>query len=366
MGLETRADERTGVVATPTTRWGGYEDFGCRVNHLSVEALFERYSQSRFLYPAKMSRLTPHLREVMDNWRRALRAGELIHWVASYDDPDGKGWATISSWRSTRTGWQTQHLVSTAGPVASRAVMLAAQSVRIADGWDSSHQDWFRRSNRFAASVFGTFTDRVGPDRAALLDYELVSVPLSLHLAEPADQAVPCTNGTDTTAALTRLVRAVRGEVFTEAEGLDGEDLELDEVDSLYRLVGLRRYRRIWLVENSTGVVAAALCYRGPVGFNFSFLENRCDLVLRRGLSTALRADAIRALVSAAQSVYADISLGYIPVVTDPQTAATLVKLGASVIRSYSQSIWLKSAFEDWYDHVDSLYAQRLGTGEGR
>lgn len=355
-----------GSTVTPARRWGRYDDYGCRVNAWSVERLFERYAQSRFLYPAKMSRLAPHLPEVMNNWRLALRAGELIHWVASYEDPEGGGWASISSWRSTGTGWQTQHLVSTGGPVASRAVMLAGQSVRIADGFDSSHQDWFRRSNPFAASVFGTFTDRVGADRAALIDYQLLSVPLSLHLSEPADAALGCPVGAEARAALTGLVRQVRGAVFTAAEELDGDDLELDEVDRLYRLVGLRRYRRIRLVEDGDGVVGAVLCYRGPLGFNFSFLENRCDLVLRPGLSTAARAAAICGLMAAAQAVYADISIGYIPVVTDQATAAALVELGAESIRSYSQSIWLRSAFEDWYDHVDGLYAQRLGGRDAR
>jgi hypothetical protein len=99
----------------------GYADYGCRVNAWPVEQLFERYASTRFLYADKAARLQPYLSEILDNWRRGLRGGELIHWVATYDDPGG-GWATISSWRSTWTGWQTQHLVSTAGPVGSRAV----------------------------------------------------------------------------------------------------------------------------------------------------------------------------------------------------------------------------------------------------
>src|SRR4051794_31239851 len=134
-------------------RWGDFSNYGCRVNAWSVDELFERYARTRFLYPAKLAQLGPHLPEVTENWRRGLRAGELIHWVATYEEPGSDGWASISSWRSSSSGWHTQHLVSTGGPVASRAVMLAGQSVRLADGRDGSHQNWFRPGNRFAASV---------------------------------------------------------------------------------------------------------------------------------------------------------------------------------------------------------------------
>src|SRR5690606_16786507 len=110
--------------------------YGCQVNAMSVENLFEHYARSGFLYAAKMSRLAPFLSLIKENIRRAMRGGELIHYVVSYQDKMKDVWGSVSSWRSTDNGWTIQHLAATS-PVASRAVMLSL-SVRVHD-YDQSH-----------------------------------------------------------------------------------------------------------------------------------------------------------------------------------------------------------------------------------
>lgn len=133
-----------------------FESYGCRVNDLSIDDLFGQYEKAGFLYPAKMKRLAPFLPLVKDNWRKARRAGELIQWVATFDNPAAGEWSSISSWLSTNTGWVTQHLVTIGSPLASRAVMLAGAAVRLTDGGGGSHQNWFRRGNRYANKIFGS------------------------------------------------------------------------------------------------------------------------------------------------------------------------------------------------------------------
>lgn len=354
------------MSAQPVASRGGrsrsYADFGCRVNALTADELFDRYRRTRFLYAEKQARLEPHLEEVEENWRRGLRGGELILWVASYEKPNGSGWASISSWRSTATGWHTQHLVSTGGPVASRAVMLAGQAVRIDDGRDSSHQNWFQRSNRFAAAVFGTLTERIGPEHTALLDYELFSVAYAVPLAGSAGLDVVKVTGASERhlASLVTLARAARGSVFVTAEELDSTDVGLAGVDALYSLVGLRRYRRAWLALRNGTAIAAVVAYRGPLGFSFSFLENRCDVIVHPAMESRQRPAVVAALLSAARDAYSDLPIGGIPMVTDPLTARSLTVLGLEPVRAYAQSIWLQPAYQAWYDHVDGLYASRL------
>jgi hypothetical protein len=347
--------------------WGSYGDYGCRLNALTVEELFDRYARSRFLYPEKRARLAPYLAEIVDNWRRALGAGELIIWFATHEAEVSGGWATVSGWRSSRTGWHNQHLVSNGSPTGTRAVMLAGQSARLSDGNAASLQNWFRRTNRFAARAFGAFVDRVRQDQTALIDYELLAVGCNLTFPAPDGVAVCAVETGDKgqAAELHALVAEVRGPVFVTAEDLDGDDLLLDQVDQIYRLVGLRRYRSIWLAYDHGELAGAALCYRAPLGFNFSFLENRCDLVVRAELNAARRSAVAAALLRAGQPIYADISTHYIPLVTDSYTASTVVAMGAEAVRSYSQSIWLRAAFSAWYDHIDEIYARRLSRHPG-
>ena len=48
-----------------------FERFGCEVNRLSIDELFQRYMQTGFLYPDKLERLAPFTGEILENWRRA-------------------------------------------------------------------------------------------------------------------------------------------------------------------------------------------------------------------------------------------------------------------------------------------------------
>jgi hypothetical protein len=194
-----------------TARGDSFESYACEVNSLSIDELFRRYERSGFLYPAKLRKLAPFLPLVKENWRKARRGGELLQWVATFDNPALNQWASITSWLSTRTGWVSQHLVSMGGPAAARTVMLAGQAVRIAGQRDGSHQSWFRRSNRYANRLFGSIPETIGGQRGWAGDYAHYYLParLSAHAS----------------------------------------DLRLDAVDQIYARVGLRRYRRVLAVR---------------------------------------------------------------------------------------------------------------------
>ena len=147
----------------PPDIFASYEAYGCRVNAISPEELFRRYEQAGFLYPAKMGKLAPFLPLVKENWRKALRGGELILYVVAHENQTEGDWASVAAWRNTNGGFQSQHLVSIGGPVSSRAVMLGTQAMRLHVGCeDENYQNWFRPENRFPARVFGTLGETIG------------------------------------------------------------------------------------------------------------------------------------------------------------------------------------------------------------
>ncbi|WP_424644247.1 hypothetical protein [Embleya sp. AB8] len=329
---------------------------------MSPTELFGRYEQSRFMYPAKRARLAPHWPVILENWQRARRAGELLNWVVTYDEPGG-GWASMVAWRSTHAGWHAQHLVGSGSLAGGHAVMLATQAVRLREGRDLAHQNWFSPDNRFSALAFGGAVGRVGPEQGALVPGEYLMVPLPLARALAPGQQGGGVDELDGGACpeLADLARRCRGGVYARAEGLDRDDLGLGDVDRLYRLVGLRRYRRIWVRYDAGGRMrAAAVAYRGPLGFNFSFLENRCDLLISPELDEEESQRAVCALLAAAGTAYDDFELAAVPLVADAATAGSLVAAGAQPVRSYSQAVWLAEAFPACYRHIDDLYAQRL------
>ena len=345
----------------------GFAGFGCEVNAVDTDELFRCYERAGFLYPAKLQKLAPFMPLVMENWRKARRAGELLQWVATYEDPATGQWGSITSWRSTLSGWVTQHLVALGGPVASRAVMLAGQSVRLEDQRDSAHQSWFRRNNRYANKIFGSITSTLGQRNSWVGDYSYFFLPLRQVPPTSTTLRVDAATAADLPELL-QAVAAARSAVYCAAEALSDGDLNLDAVDQLYAHVGLRRYRRILIARStaSSAILGVAIAYRGPLGLNFSFLENRCDLILAPARGAASAREVCAALTAAVAATYKDFEPGVVPIVIDRGNAEALRALGAEYIRDYAQSIWLRAGFEAWYRHTERFYERLIRAGKYR
>jgi hypothetical protein len=213
--------------------------------------------------------------------------------------------------------------------------------------------------------VFGTIPTGSSRDQADVLAHTYLALPLSQALPR-FDHITVHQLPPRRTPALSELVRSARGEVYLSAEGLDEDDLNLEEIDDLYRRAGLRRYRQVYAAELSgcPGLAGALIAFRGPLGFNFSFLENRADLITATNLSREQAAAVSLALVAAGRSVYADFEPGYVPVVAADIEASALITAGAIILRRYCQAISLRTGYPAIYDHFRRSYDQRVRQGE--
>lgn len=329
------------------------------VNALSIDQIFGLYERSGFLYPAKAARLTPHMPAVRTNWQRMLESnGSLLYLLSSGNDQDGM--ASTAIWRTTQDSWVWQHLVCERHPLRSRGVMLGGLLRCLRLGMGGSQQNWFRPENRFPARVFGTMVRAVGESMSSVQQHMYFVVPRPLPAKRIRSVQVEAYDLTQQTALCTLAAQA-RGPMYVTAEEID-RDVELAAVDRMYQRLGLRRTRQVWLAyrRGSTQAIGAALVYRGPLGLNFSFLENRCDLLVQPHLTAAEAADVTTALMQAAASAYNDCALPEIPVIADQASASALLGCNGQLLRSYCQGIWLKEGQMELYHHVDSFYTRLL------
>ena len=335
------------------------EAYGVKVNALGVDDLFELYRRTGFLYPAKAARLLPYMELVRENWRRLLRAGDSLFYFLTAGGGE-KGYASIAVWRTTGRGWVSQHLVSENNPLGSRAVMLAASAGAMLRGLDESAQNWFRPENRFPARVFGSMVQSIGESSASVTRHMYFALPRK-RLSETNESVQIVAYDASHHEALCALAALVRGKLYVTAEELK-HDVELQYVNDLYRGVGLRRDRHVWLAyrDSKDEPVGAAIAYRGPLGLNFSFIENRCDLLLHPTVPEAEVPGVVASLLNAAQAAYVDFELNEIPVIADQIAAPGLTALGAEFLRNYCQGIWLQKGQQDFYGHVDHFYSRLL------
>ena len=334
-----------------------YDAYGVQVNALSVNEIFALYERTGFLYPDKAARLLPHLGQVRENWRRMLRGGDSLLYVLTAGDKK-RGRASIAVWRTTHHGWTSQHLVSENNPIASRAVMLAGTAASILKSIDESHQNWFRPENRFPSRVFGSMVQTIGQS--------LSSVQRHMYFALPRNSSLPSGGRVRIVPydashedALTLIASVARGSIYVTAEQLT-TDPELTQVNHMYSEVGLRRTRRVWLAyrEYKDEPIGAVIAYRGPLGLNFSYIENRCDLLLHPTLPDADAVDVVSALLKASSSAYEDFELDVIPVIAEELAAPALFRLGAEFLRHYCQGTWLQEGQLRFYRHVDGFYSR--------
>ena len=337
--------------------------YGVKINELLVNELFALYERTGFLYPAKAARIIPYLERVRDNWRRMLCAGESLLYVLTAGDEE-RGRASLAVWRTTPRGWMSQHLVSEDNPLASRAVMLAAAAASILKGVDESAQNWFRPENRFPARVFGSMVQTIGESHSSVQRHAYFALPRRLKLPSEGRIRIVAYNPSHK-EALSAIASAARGSVYVAAEELAG-DVEFEAVDELYRCVGLRRTRHVWLAyrECKNVPIGAAIAYRGPLGVNFSYLENRCDLLLHPILPDAEVADTVTSLLKASSVAYRNFELDEIPVIAEQIAVPVLLKLGAEFLRHYCQGIWLRDGHPRFYRHVDGFYSRLLARAE--
>lgn len=335
-----------------------YATYGVEINALSVEQIFALYERTGFLYPEKAARLRPHLGLVLRNWRKMLRAGESLLYILTSGD-EAKGMASLAVWRTVPHGWVSQHLVSDNNPFASRAVMLAAAAGKILRGTDDA-QNWFRPENRFPARVFGSMVSTIGESLCSVQRHSYFALPRKLKFAcSGRIRAVPYDPAQK--QALSMIASASRGGIYIAGEDLLG-DVELHSVNDMYRSVGLRRTRSVWLAYQGTRTepVGAAIAYRGPLGINFSYLENRCDLLLHPTLPAVEVPNVISSLLSVLPAAYEDFELEEIPLIADEMATEALLKSGAEFLRHYCQGIWLKAGHQGFYQHVDGFYTKLL------
>src|SRR5579863_7236969 len=340
-----------------------YEAYGVQVNALPVDEIFSLYERTGFLYPDKAARLLPHLGQVKENWRRMLRRGDSLLYVLTAGDRK-HGLASIAVWRTAQNGWTFQHLVSENNPYASRAVMLAGSAASFLKGVAESNQNWFRPENRFPSRVFGSMVQTIGESLSSVQRHMYFALPRKLVLpAQKGIRIVPYSPSQK--EPLCAIATAARGTVYVTAEELK-EDVEFKAVDEMYRSVGLRRTRRVWLAYRGykNEPIGAAIAYRGPLGVNFSYIENRCDLLLHPTLPDSNVPGVVASLLKAASSAYQGFELSAIPVITDQIAAASLTQLGAEPLRHYCQGIWLKGGQLRLYRHVDGFYARLLARSE--
>ena len=336
-----------------------FEDFKVKFNEASVEYLFRQYEKTGFLYPEKKALLAPHIQSITKNWKTLLNGKEDMLWILTSINKNNNNFSSVSVWKQSNAGMQAQHLVSDGNPFLSLKVMLATQykaEHHFTKHELNSSQNWFRPNNRYAYRVFASMYDKLGPNKASLRLFQYLNMPLQkIEKSDAMDfEIIPVTG---VNLEFINFVRQQYGEVFVQAEELNQSDILLEKMNIQYQQYDLQRYRKVVQIrcKQTRKIIAAAIVNRAPLGINFSFLENKAYYILAEDLSITERIKVLKVINGIVNEYYTDFPLKAIPIVTDKGTSEALQSIGANYLRAYMQSIWMRSGFALWFNHIYSF-----------
>ncbi|MEE8388542.1 MAG: hypothetical protein V3R65_08195 [Acidiferrobacterales bacterium] len=331
-----------------------FADYDCERNTISVEELFERYNELGFLYPAKQLELDQIWDKVRHNWAQAYKLGGDILRVYTYRSPNGE-FATTTLWRSGQDGWTAEHLVAN-DPVAAMIMTLGVSCDGISDGIKYV-ESWYRPTNPYPNRLYSRAARYIGSSHSSIRVYNYLAVNpnnLKKHLTTKFISEEVTTGSPE----LFELACETRGHIYATGEGLANSDISLSALHKLFQTVGLTRQRKVVLLYRPVEdvPVGAAIAYRGPLGFNLSLIENRCDILLGHGLTNDEILPAIATLVDGVRDRYEGFPPGYIPVIGDNKVQDAVLSASAGrVLRRYAHFGVTQDGFAKWYDSVVSI-----------
>lgn len=331
-----------------------FSEYDCERNTISVEELFQRYNDLGFIYPAKKQELAQNWDKIRHNWVQAYKLGGDILRVYTYRAPTGE-FATMTLWRSGQDGWTAEHLVAN-DPVAAMIMSLGVSSDGISDGIKYV-ESWYRPTNPYPNRLYSRAARYIGSSHSSIRVYNYLAVypdNLKEHLTTKFISEEVTTGSPE----LFDLACETRGHIYAAGEGLTDHDLTLSTLHNLFQSVGLTRQRKVVLLYRPVEdvPVGAAIAYRGPLGFNLSLIENRCDILLGNSLTNDEILPAIATLIDGVRDRYKGFPPGYIPVTGDNKVQdAVLAASAGRVLRRYAHFGVTQDGFAKWYDSIVNI-----------
>jgi len=350
--------------------------FEFSINSVDVDKLFNHYElkdkRYPFLYKDKKKRIGKYFSLIKNNWSLGWQGKNTVLWTLIYKDKQKNDMTTVTFWRYTKNSWAAQHLTSTGYPECVLSMMLKAQAEGFAREYRSFH-NFYSSTNPYAEQKFGDVTRSLDQNYATVYSmnyYKVKSKPKKIK--NPSFIVEQITN--QSTLDIVPFLKNIQGQVYVSAEELDQPDIELEDVDKIYRQYGLSRKRHFWITRDKingaiTGVI---IINRAPFGFNFSLLENRSDLLISNEVTIKEKQEICCLLIAKAWEAFftPDFPLAYpinyiqIMVNDNLKTIIKSTTLKTEFIKKYERSIWLYEAFPNWFDKIKSFLPESVKQAE--
>lgn len=317
----------------------------------SFARLLRIYRDTGFIDPMKRKTIDNYISDIGRAWNSALGDPDPILVAYVCEDIHGHC-ATASHFRASNRSLICQHLASRTSPVATGEVLSTLLHAADDLPWCDMQQVFYQSAKPIPQRIFGGLLGKCGRDDAAILHWWMYHFPSTEPPGLPNRITVAGVIQADA-GHVAGIVRHSAPSVYIDA--IDLSDIEQQHTADAYHGKGLPYKRRIFAaVDRVTAkVVAFAICYIGPPGLNFSFLENRVELLLEE--HTACTAPDLTYMMSGTIApLYRHLPFEYIPVLANKEIPSWTQRY--TLFREYSHLIFTRSARHAAIRHIEDEY----------
>jgi hypothetical protein len=302
-----------------------------------------------FIYKDKEKLIQPYIPLLLPTWDILLQnpRGVACHTIFSSGTSIS---AICSSWRSSTNGWCVQNGV--AYNIRDYVRAIVSQSYKLIEDPSVSYiQTWFRPGNTIVCKMCGLDSPLCNIDGVySDVNSCLLWTPKTRY-GEIGDLTLLAGGVVDKTAFKSFIIDN-RSSLFYEEEDL-ADDPSFENVNKLFYKAGLTNRRKIDVISSSSGIQAVILSYFSSPGINFSFLENRTEVIVGRNVAIT---SGLIALIGETVRKRKKERIVPSPIITERRTGNALISNGAILQREYERYIWTKDTYKKLYEYITNKY----------
>lgn len=315
---------------------------------ISFNEFFSLLTRMHFFYKEKEILVLPCLESIHETWDVLLQNPPGI--AHNTFVPSDTGITAICScWRTSQTCWCLQNGIAL--NIRDYIKALVQESARILEDPSTDYvQAWFRPGNRIVSKMCGEGSPlydskEVYSEIVSCLQYGPTS-------ESEQDSCILPVKPSHKIDVLQEFISKNKSPLFFASEDF-GQDLFLDSIGSLFQQTGLTHTRVVDIIGSDSEIQAAVISYHSSPGINFSFLENRIEVIVDKKIGTD---SALGATIMGTLRRHSASRRIPVPVIADPKTAELLIRNGAHFQREYMRRIWTKKAYAELYEYITHKY----------
>jgi len=320
------------------------------------ERLWDFYLKCNFLYPAKISFLTPVKDEVLDTIEKLTNCTDnTCKFIFIMDKEEIIG--SVMAVQYTDDTWMVQHIVT-----SPRHIILTKELILQILIWMMQNKkmhyflNYYREQTRWASKTYQALVDHIKGPRIAIEHFDYMYMKLSDYVSTQINSNINISeaepNKQDYNYIYNQLIKT-ESEIYLNTVGIKHTSCSIKQAEENYSKNAITRIRNYFIARSDNAIVGFAFADISSYGISLSLLFNVFQIFI---LDKTCKEELYRAILNRINSTLIELNKVYSIGIINPEDRIYLENLGYQCSRSYSAFVVDRKneQFAKSYDIINS------------